>query len=95
MARLCAARGYYMSFAGNVTFTNAKDLRGAAAAAPPELMLVETDAPYLTPVPHRGKPNAPYLIPYTLRFLAGLHDLGEAAFAERLDLNGRAVFGAW
>ena len=95
MARLCAARGYHMSFAGNVTFTNAAPLREAAAAAPPELMLVETDAPYLTPVPHRGKPNAPYLIPYTLRFLAGLKGLDDAAFAERLDLNGRAVFGDW
>lgn len=95
MARLCAERGYYMSFAGNVTFTNAKELREAAAAAPPELTLVETDAPYLTPVPHRGKPNAPYLIPYTLRFLAELHGIDAAAFAERLDLNGRDVFGAW
>lgn len=95
LARLCAARGYYMSFAGNVTFTNATALREAAEAAPPELMLVETDAPYLTPVPHRGKPNAPYLIPYTLRFLAGLKGADVAAFAERLDLNGRAVFGDW
>ncbi|HEY3687594.1 MAG TPA: TatD family hydrolase [Streptosporangiaceae bacterium] len=95
MARLCAERGYYMSFAGNVTFTNAAPLREAALAAPPELMLIETDAPYLTPVPHRGKPNAPYLIPYTLRFLAELKGLDPGALARTIDAAGRAVFGDW
>lgn len=95
MARLCAERGYYMSFAGNVTFTNATALREAAEVAPPELMLVETDAPYLTPVPHRGKPNAPYLIPHTLRFLAELKGIDVATLAERIDANGLDVFGSW
>ena len=59
MAAECAEAGYVMSFAGNVTFKNADPLRAAALVAPPELMLAETDAPYLTPIPHRGKPNSP------------------------------------
>ena len=59
MAKRCAEAGYVMSFAGNITFKNAGALREAAAAAPVELLLVETDAPFLTPVPHRGKPNSP------------------------------------
>ena len=62
VARRCADNGYVMSFAGNVTFKNAHDLREAACAAPRELLLVETDAPFLTPMPYRGKPNAPYLV---------------------------------
>lgn len=95
MARLCAAKGYVLSFAGNITFGNAEPLRAAAQAARTDLMLVETDAPFLTPVPHRGKPNAPYLIPYTLRFLAELTDLTPAALAERIDATGRWVFGDW
>ncbi len=70
MARVCADRGYAVSFAGNVTFKNAGDLREAAAVAPVDLLLVETDAPFLTPEPYRGAPNAPYLVPLTLRALA-------------------------
>ncbi|WP_418957504.1 TatD family hydrolase [Streptomyces tritici] len=70
MAEICAAKGYYMSFAGNVTFKNAQPLRDALAVAPRELLLVETDAPFLTPVPYRGRPNAPYLIPLTVRAMA-------------------------
>lgn len=70
MARICADAGYFMSFAGNVTFKNAQPLRDALAVAPIELVLVETDAPFLTPAPYRGRPNAPYLIPVTLRAMA-------------------------
>ena len=70
MARIAAERGYYLSFAGNITFKNAQNLRDALAVIPRELILVETDAPFLTPTPHRGRPNAPYLIPVTLRFMA-------------------------
>ncbi len=70
MARYCADRGYYLSFAGNVTFKNAQNLRDALAVIPRDRILVETDAPFLTPVPHRGRPNAPYLIPVTLRFMS-------------------------
>ena len=70
MARTCADRGYVMSFAGNVTFASAGELREAAEVAPLDLLLVETDAPFLTPVPYRGRPNAPYLVPHTVRALA-------------------------
>lgn len=70
MARIAAEEGYYLSFAGNVTFKNAQNLRDALRVTPRERILVETDAPFLTPTPHRGRPNAPYLIPVTVRFLA-------------------------
>ncbi|MEV7692635.1 TatD family hydrolase [Microbacterium sp. NPDC089189] len=70
MARIAADRGYYLSFAGNVTFKNAQNLRDALAVTPRERILVETDAPFLTPTPYRGRPNAPYLVPVTIRFLA-------------------------
>jgi TatD DNase family protein len=71
-ARRCAERAYFMSFAGNVTFKNAASLREAAASAPAETLLVETDGPFLTPMPHRGAPNGPYLMPHTVRLLAEL-----------------------
>jgi TatD DNase family protein len=92
MAARCAAAGYLMSFAGNVTFRNADALRAAALAAPAELMLAETDAPYLTPVPHRGKPNSPALAADTIRFLAGLKNLELAGFCAQLQANGTRVF---
>src|SRR5699024_5406706 len=78
MARECAAEGYFMSFAGNLTFKNADELRRAAAAAPLELLLTETDAPFLTPHPHRGKPGGPYLTAITARKLAEVRGLSEA-----------------
>jgi len=93
MAARCAAAGYVMSFAGNVTFKNAADLREAALAAPAELLLAETDAPYLTPVPHRGKPNSPALTAHTIRFLAGLKNLDLAGFCVTLQSTGARVFG--
>jgi TatD DNase family protein len=93
MASRCAEAGYVMSFAGNVTFKNAAPLREAAAAAPPELMLAETDAPYLTPVPHRGKPNSPAMTAYTIRFLAELKGLDLADFCAQLQSTGERVFG--
>ncbi len=95
MARECAARGYYLSFAGNVTFKNAAGLREAAAAAPLSQLLVETDAPFLTPMPHRGQPNAPYLIPLTVRALAAVKDVSEDELAGALAANSVAVFGSW
>ena len=92
MAKACADRGWFMSFAGNVTYKNAGDLRESAAVAPAELLLVETDAPFLTPLPYRGRPNASYLVPLTMRALAGVRgaDLDElcAAVAD----NGRRAF---
>jgi TatD DNase family protein len=95
VAEVCADRGYVMSFAGNLTFKNAGGLRAAAAVAPPELLLVETDAPYLTPMPYRGRRNAPHLVPLTLRCLAEVQgaDLGE--LCETIAANGERVFGAW
>jgi TatD DNase family protein len=94
MARVCAEAGYVMSFAGNVTFKNAESLREAAVAAPPELILAETDAPYLTPVPHRGKPNSPAMTAYTVRALAELKGLDLPAFCATLQATGARVF-AW
>lgn len=92
MARACAAAGYYMSFAGTVTFKNAQPLRDALAVAPLELVLVETDAPYLTPAPYRGRPNAPYLIPLTVRAMAAVRGLDEDAMATALAANTARAF---
>ena len=72
MARVCADAGYYLSFAGPVTFKPNDDLREAAAVCPADRLLVETDAPFLTPVPYRGRPNAPYLVPLTVRAVAAV-----------------------
>jgi TatD DNase family protein len=71
-AEAVAERGYYTSFAGQLTYSNAKDLQEAARVLPAERLLVETDAPYLAPVPRRGRPNRPANVAHTLRFLAGL-----------------------
>ncbi|CAL9294089.1 TatD family hydrolase [Streptomyces sp. NPDC050585] len=92
MARICAERGYYMSFAGNVTFKNAQPLRDALAVAPLELVLVETDAPFLTPAPYRGRPNAPYLIPVTVRAMAAVRGIGEEAMATAIAENTARAF---
>jgi TatD DNase family protein len=93
MAELCARAGYFMSFAGNVTFKNAQNLRDAVAVAPPELLLVETDAPFLTPVPYRGRPNAPYLIPVTVRAMAAVRGIDEDTLATALAANTARAFG--
>ncbi|AWN27689.1 MULTISPECIES: TatD family hydrolase [Streptomyces] len=93
MAKICAAAGYFMSFAGNVTFKNAQPLRDALAVAPPELVLVETDAPFLTPAPYRGRANAPYLIPVTLRAMAEVTAMTEDALATAIAANTARAFG--
>jgi TatD DNase family protein len=95
MAKVCASQGFVMSFAGTVTFKNAANLREAAVAAPPELILVETDAPYLTPVPHRGKPSAPYLIPLTVRALAEVKGIEVDELCAAISGNGERLFGPW
>ena len=95
LARLCADHGWYLSFAGTVTFSNASPLRAALAVAPRELVLVETDAPYLTPTPFRGRPNAPYLIPYTLRSMAATLDVPEDELAASIAANTERVYGSW
>ncbi|MGW1492984.1 TatD family hydrolase [Streptomyces sp. NPDC002402] len=92
MAEVCAAAGYFMSFAGNVTFKNAQPLRDALAVAPLELVLVETDAPFLTPAPYRGRPNAPYLIPVTLRAMAAVRGLDEDTLAAAIAANTARAF---
>lgn len=93
MARIAADRGYWLSFAGNVTFKNAQNLRDALAVTPPERILVETDAPFLTPTPLRGRPNAPYLIPVTVRFMADELGVDLAEFCTQLAANTREVYG--
>ncbi|MFE7380842.1 TatD family hydrolase [Streptomyces zhihengii] len=93
MAEICAAKGYFMSFAGNVTFKNAQPLRDALAVAPTELVLVETDAPFLTPAPYRGRPNAPYLIPVTLRAMAEVRGVHEDTLAAAIAANTARAFG--
>lgn len=75
LAEILAEHGWYASFAGTVTFPKNEDLRKAAQVLPAELILVETDAPYLTPHPYRGRPNAPYLINLTVRYLAKIRSV--------------------
>jgi TatD DNase family protein len=92
-ARRCADRGYVMSFAGNVTFKNAQNLRDAAALVPLEQMLVETDAPFLTPMPFRGRPNSPYLVPITVRAIAAVKGVSEEVVAAGVVATAARVFG--
>ena len=95
-ARACLDRGAHLSFAGPVTFKPNHHLREALALTPPDRLLTETDAPYLTPVPLRGRPNASYLVPHTVRFLAAELDVDLATLCARLDANAEAAFGgAW
>jgi TatD DNase family protein len=94
-ARECVRRGFYLSFAGTVTFGSAANLREAAALAPPELIMVETDAPYLTPTPYRGRPNASYLIPLTVRALAAARGADVDELCAAVSANGERVFGPW
>jgi TatD DNase family protein len=94
-ARACVRRGLTLSFAGTVTFGNAHDLREAAKVTPLDRMLVETDAPYLTPMPYRGRPNASYLIPLTVRALAEATGADLAELCHALSANGERVFGQW
>ena len=95
MARLCADNGWYLSFAGTVTFKNADNLREALSTIPRSQILIETDAPFLTPVPHRGRPNAPYLIPITLRFMADHLGTDVALLAAQITSNTELVYGTW
>ena len=95
MAAHLAQRGWYASFAGPITYPANSDLRAALATLPRELVLVETDAPYLTPVPWRGCPNASYVMAHTVRFIAQLWDVSEAAACDQLRANTQAVYGSW
>ncbi|WFE26587.1 TatD family hydrolase [Solwaraspora sp. WMMD791] len=91
----CVRRGFVLSFAGTVTFGNAAGLRAAAAVTPVDQLLVETDAPYLTPVPHRGRPNASYLVPHTVRTLAEVTGTGLDELCAAISATGDRVFGPW
>ena len=95
LARECVDRGYYLSFAGTVTFKNARELRDALAVTPLERVLVETDAPYLTPSPWRGATNAPYLVPLTVRAMAGVLGVAVPTLCEALSATSEAVYGPW
>ncbi|UIN31676.1 TatD family hydrolase [Microbacterium binotii] len=95
MARIAAERGYRLSFAGNITFKNAQNLRDALAVTPLEHILVETDAPFLTPTPYRGRPNAPYLVPVTVRFMAAELHMDADELAAQLAANTLAVYGSF
>jgi TatD DNase family protein len=86
-------RGYYVSFAGNVTYPKAEDLRAAAAQVPAERILAETDSPYLAPQPRRGRPNEPATVVHTLAVLAAARREDPDELAARIDANASAVFG--
>ena len=93
MAQVCADRGYVLSFAGTLTFKNAPQLREALALIPADQFLVETDAPFLTPVPYRGRPNAPYLIPHTVRLMAEIRGVSEEEIARVTSATAERLFG--
>lgn len=95
MAKLCADNGWYLSFAGTVTFKNAQNLRDALQVIPRSQILIETDAPFLTPVPFRGRPNAPYLLPYTLRAIAAELGTDASVLAAQINSNTELVYGRW
>lgn len=95
MAEHLAGRGWYASFAGPITYPANSDLRAALSVLPRELVLVETDAPYLTPVPWRGCPNASYVMAHTVRFIADQWGVSEVAACDQLRANTEAVYGTW
>ncbi|MBD0690438.1 TatD family hydrolase [Streptomyces sp. CBMA123] len=93
MAKVCAEHGWYLSFAGPVTFKANQPLREALLATPLDRILVETDAPFLTPHPYRGRPNAPYLIPVTVRSMAATLGLPEDELSAAIAANTARAFG--
>ena len=95
LARTLAENGWYASFAGTVTFNNAPALRVALEVLPRRLVLIETDAPYLTPMPFRGRPNSSYLIPYTLRAMAAHLGTDVSVLAALISSNTEEVYGRW
>lgn len=95
MARTCVDRGYHLSFAGTVTFKNTQSLRSALSVVPLEQVLVETDAPYLTPAPWRGATNAPALIPLTVRVMAGVLGVAVPTLCRALSDNAERLYGPW
>ncbi|MFT4127512.1 MAG: YchF/TatD family DNA exonuclease [Gordonia sp. (in: high G+C Gram-positive bacteria)] len=94
VARECVDRGYLLSFSGTVTFANAGELREAARLVPDEQLLVETDAPFLTPHPYRGQPNQSYCLPYTARALAAVRHTDDIEFAHMVGANAARSYRA-
>lgn len=94
-AKACVERGFVLSFAGTLTFGNAGYLREAAALTPLDQLLVETDSPFLTSVPHRGRPNASRLVPHTVRALADVTGTDLEELCHRLTGTAERVFGSW
>ena len=95
LAQICIDNGWYMSFAGNITIKRNQHLRDSLKMAPKELILIETDAPFLAPEPFRGRPNAPYLVPITARFMAETRGEDLDLLCSQLASNTQAVYGSW
>ena len=95
LAKICAKHGWYTSFAGNITIKRNQHLRDSLKYMPNDKILVETDAPFLTPEPLRGRPNAPYLVPITVRFMAAELGLDADELSGQLAKNTVAVYGSW
>jgi TatD DNase family protein len=95
MARHCVDQGWYVSFAGTLTFRNAEATREALRCVPPDRVLVETDAPYLAPVPYRGRPNASYLVPLVVRCVAEVLGRDLEAVCRVLDATAEELYGPW
>jgi TatD DNase family protein len=95
LADRCVRAGYVLSFAGTVTFGNASNLRAAAAATPAELILAETDAPFLAPAPIRGRSNAPAQVAHTIRGIAAAKQIDVAKLCAIIEQTGERVFGPW
>jgi TatD DNase family protein len=95
LAEICNEHGWYMSFAGNITIKRNQHLRDSLKLARRELILIETDAPFLSPEPYRGRSNAPYLVPVTLRFMAAELEVDINELAHQLNANTERVYGSW
>jgi TatD DNase family protein len=95
MGRECVERGYHLSFAGTVTFKNAQPLRDALAVTPLDQLQIETDAPYLTPAPYRGRPNASYLVPLTARAMADVLHVDVQTLCEQTVSTSERLYGPW
>ena len=95
LAKICTDNGWYASFAGNITIKRNQHLRDSLKAMPKTKILVETDAPFLTPEPLRGRPNAPYLVPITVRFMAEQLGMDANELSGQIALNTVEVYGAW
>ena len=93
LVEIAKPKGWFISFAGNITFKKNQYLRDALLACDPTQILIETDAPFLTPEPLRGRPNAPYLVPHTLRFMAEILEWDVNALAEQINRNTIAAYG--